>query len=154
MPADSNYSCKKGQTQNESFPAAALIPTSIMPEFDAFRVKAQAALRQCLTETQAHRVKTGVQDIPSSVLLSLIEQHIVPLTGPDNGANVQLSPEPKYDWRKNALELIYRQELYDIVVCATFTSHEMTAMQLFTDSKSRSPTAIPVISFSSNCTIA
>ncbi|CAO3695967.1 unnamed protein product [Umbelopsis ramanniana] len=78
-----------------------------MPEFDAFRVKAQAALRQCLTETQAHR-------------------HIVPLTGPDNGANVQLSPEPKYDWRKNALELIYRQELYDIVI-----SHSDPSDQLF-----------------------
>ncbi|KAI9286428.1 THO complex subunit 1 transcription elongation factor-domain-containing protein [Umbelopsis sp. AD052] len=97
-----------------------------MPEFDAFRVKAQAALRQCLTETQAHRVKTGVQDIPSPILLALIEQHMVPLTGPDNGANVQLSPEPKYDWRKNALELIYRQELYDIVI-----SHSEPTDQLF-----------------------
>ncbi|KAH8557016.1 THO complex subunit 1 transcription elongation factor-domain-containing protein [Umbelopsis sp. PMI_123] len=87
-----------------------------MPEFDAFREKAQAALRHCLTETEAYRVKTGAQDIPHLVLLALIEQHIIPLTGPDNGANVQLSPEPKYDWRKNALELIYRQELYDIVI--------------------------------------
>jgi hypothetical protein len=91
-----------------------------MPEFDAFREKAQAALRHCLTETEAYRVKTGAQDIPHLVLLALIEQHIIPLTGPDNGANVQLSPEPKYDWRKNALELIYRQELYDIVVCTNF----------------------------------
>jgi hypothetical protein len=145
---------QKRADSEQSFAAASIHPTSIMPEFDAFRVKAQAALRQCLTETQAHRVKTGVQDIPPSVLLSLIEQHMVPLTGPDNGANVQLSPEPKYDWRKNALELIYRQELYDIVVRARFTRHEMTTIRLFTDSKSRSPTANPTISFSSNYTIA
>jgi hypothetical protein len=87
-----------------------------MPEFDAFRVKAQAALTHCMTETHDYRVKTRVQDVPFSFFQPLIEQHIAPLVGPDNGANIQLSSDPKLDWRKNALELIYRQALYDIVV--------------------------------------
>lgn len=95
-----------------------------MPEFDSFRVKAQAALNQCLAVAQENRANTGVQDTPYSFLQPLIDQHIVPLVGPDNGANVQLSSDPKHDWRKNALELIYRQALYDIVVC-TMSEAEM-----------------------------
>jgi hypothetical protein len=87
-----------------------------MPEFDAFRVKAQSALTHCLTETQAYRAKTKAHDVPFSFFQPLIDQQIAPLVGPDNGANVQLSSDPKHDWRKNALELIYRQALYDIVV--------------------------------------
>lgn len=87
-----------------------------MPEFDAFRVKAQSALTHCLTEAQAYRAKAQVQDVPFSFFQPLLDQQIAPLVGPDNGANVQLSADPKHDWRKNALELIYRQALYDIVV--------------------------------------
>ncbi|KAG2185829.1 hypothetical protein INT43_002266 [Umbelopsis isabellina] len=87
-----------------------------MPEFDAFRVKAQSALTHCLTEAQAYRAKAQVQDVPFSFFQPLIDQQIAPLVGPDNGANVQLSADPKHDWRKNALELIYRQTLYDIVI--------------------------------------
>jgi hypothetical protein len=88
-----------------------------MPEFEAFRLKAQSALTQCIAESQQYRAKSQLRDIPFSFFQPVIDQHIAPLVGPDNGANVQLSAEPKHDWRKNALELIYRQALYDIVVC-------------------------------------
>lgn len=65
-----------------------------------------------MSATFEQREKEG--ETPLAVIESLVNQHILPLTGPDNSLQVPLMGD-KPDWRKSATELAFRRILIRLV---------------------------------------
>ncbi|KAI7866747.1 THO complex subunit 1 transcription elongation factor-domain-containing protein [Spinellus fusiger] len=85
-----------------------------MSKFVDFYRHAQKAVSECITSAAHCRQSTHTNAIPPSVIESLIQTHIAPIGGSENSLNVVLV-EGKPDWRKGALELVFRRSLLNIM---------------------------------------
>lgn len=84
-----------------------------MSKFISFYKTIERAIDTCVSATFEQREKEG--ETPLAVIESLVNQHILPLTGPDNSLQVPLMGD-KPDWRKSATELAFRRILIRLVV--------------------------------------
>ncbi|KAG1146704.1 hypothetical protein G6F37_001089 [Rhizopus arrhizus] len=83
-----------------------------MSNFILFRENIVKAIDNCLSSVFEHRENN--REIPSTLIESLVNQHILPLTGPDNTLQIPIV-EDKPDWRKSATELAFRRALIRLV---------------------------------------
>lgn len=84
-----------------------------MSNFILFRENIVKAIDNCLSSVFEHRENN--RETPSTLIESLVNQHILPLTGPDNTLQIPIV-EDKPDWRKSATELAFRRALIRLVV--------------------------------------
>ncbi|KAF7730090.1 Serine/threonine-protein phosphatase 2A regulatory subunit B'' subunit beta [Apophysomyces ossiformis] len=85
-----------------------------MSKFTEFRQHAENAIAECTKAASSYRQSKNVNEAPDSVVKSFVQTHIAPLAGPDNTINVPLL-EGKPDWRKHALEHIFRRTLLGVL---------------------------------------
>ncbi|OAD71160.1 hypothetical protein PHYBLDRAFT_182152 [Phycomyces blakesleeanus NRRL 1555(-)] len=85
-----------------------------MSKFADFRLHAQKAVSECIEAAAHHRHSSNTNTLPPQFVQSLVQTHIAPIGGSENTLNVVLV-EGKADWRKSALELVFRRSLLNIM---------------------------------------
>jgi hypothetical protein len=86
-----------------------------MSQFLAFRKQIEDAISACLSSTFDYRQNHAVDEVPSNVIQGLVAQHIAPLGGKENSSKIAIITG-RPDWRKNAIELVFRRALLNIAV--------------------------------------
>ncbi|KAI9247064.1 THO complex subunit 1 transcription elongation factor-domain-containing protein [Sporodiniella umbellata] len=85
-----------------------------MSNFVIFRQSIEKAIRDCVSAFPQRKENDNNEKPLSTVIESLVNQHILPLAGLDNILQVPLVDD-KPDWRKGATELAFRRILIHLI---------------------------------------
>ncbi|KAI8991913.1 THO complex subunit 1 transcription elongation factor-domain-containing protein [Mycotypha africana] len=86
-----------------------------MSKFLIYQEEAENVIQDCLKQTESHRRENNITDVPTSFVKQLVENQILIIGLNDERIGLPPPEKGKADWRRTAIELVFRKTLLDIV---------------------------------------